>query len=177
MRCLLCCKLSGLVSLMWSIVNCRSIPYLEFLVSGVCFQQGSVFDPGSPWCGLCLPFYSSQGEGAGYIYGRKVKRGKGKRQKRKKKGGLGCGRLPPYPAWVVYAVAQRHNGCWAFGLSVRWWNALWPCFVLFASVPSRMGGACTWIWVERELGSIVAITHVVVEAWSSWRNDRSHLRT
>jgi hypothetical protein len=53
---------------------------------------------------------------------------------------------------------------------------MWPCFVLCASVPSRMGGACARICVERELGSIVAVIPVVVEVWtSSWWNDRSHV--
>jgi hypothetical protein len=38
-----------------------------------------------------------------------------------------------------------------------------------------MGGVCAQICVERELGSTVAITPIVVEAWiSSWWNDWSH---
>jgi hypothetical protein len=38
-----------------------------------------------------------------------------------------------------------------------------------ASVPSRMGGACSRICIERELGSIVAVTPVAVEVWTlSW---------
>jgi hypothetical protein len=53
---------------------------------------------------------------------------------------------------------------------------LWPCSVLCASVPSRMGGACTQICVERELGGIVVVTPIGVEVrTSSWWNDRSHV--
>jgi hypothetical protein len=36
----------------------------------------------SPRCGPCLPFYSSHGEGSGYIYGKK---GKGEKMKEKNK--------------------------------------------------------------------------------------------
>jgi hypothetical protein len=32
-------------------------------------------------CGPCLPFYNSQGEGSGYICGKKVKWGKDEREK------------------------------------------------------------------------------------------------
>jgi hypothetical protein len=62
---------------------------------------------GSPRCGPCLPFYSFQGEGSGYIYGKKVKWEKMK--EKNKKGGDGCGRLPPYPVGVVSPVVQRCN--------------------------------------------------------------------
>jgi hypothetical protein len=37
-----------------------------------------------PRCGLCLPFYSSQEEGSGYICGKKVKWRKDEREKTKK---------------------------------------------------------------------------------------------
>jgi hypothetical protein len=50
-------------------------------------------------CGPCLPFYSSQGEGSGYMCGKKVKWEKAK--EKNKKGGLRCGRLPPYPVGAV----------------------------------------------------------------------------
>jgi hypothetical protein len=107
-----------------------------------------------------------------------VKSWKGKDERKKQKGGLGRGCLPPYPAWAVYPVAQGHNGRRAFGLSVHWCNVLWPRFGLCAFVPSRMGGACTWICVERGLGSTVAVTPVAVEAWTpSWWNDWGHVES
>jgi hypothetical protein len=59
-------------------------------------------------CGPCLLFYSFQGEGSGYISGKKVKWGKTK--EKNKKGGLGCGRLPPYPVGAISPMAQRCNG-------------------------------------------------------------------
>jgi hypothetical protein len=37
-----------------------------------------------PRCGPCLPFYSFQGEGSGYICGKKVKWGKDEREKQKR---------------------------------------------------------------------------------------------
>jgi hypothetical protein len=43
-----------------------------------------------------LPFYSFQDEGSSYIYGKEVKWEKDEREKQK--GGIGCGRHPPYPA-------------------------------------------------------------------------------
>jgi hypothetical protein len=49
---------------------------LECLVSEVCFNLGP------PRCGTCLPFYSSQGEGSGYICGKKLK---GEKMKEKNK--------------------------------------------------------------------------------------------
>jgi hypothetical protein len=99
-----------------------------------------------------------------------------KTKEKNKKGGIGCGHLPPYPAWAASPVAQRCNGRWSFGLSIRWCNMLWSCFVLCASVPSRMGGTCARICVERGVGGIVAITPVVVEVWTSWWwNDRGHV--
>jgi hypothetical protein len=55
-------------------------------------------------CGPCLPFYSFQGEGSGYKCGKKVKWEKAK--EKNKKGGLGCGCLPPYP---VGAVPLQHR--------------------------------------------------------------------
>jgi hypothetical protein len=55
----------------------------------------------------CLPFYSFQGEGLGYIYGKKVKWEKDERENRK--GGLGCGRFPPYPVRAVSPTMQRCN--------------------------------------------------------------------
>jgi hypothetical protein len=131
------------------------------------FSTRVCFDQGPSWCGPCLPFYSFQREGLGYIYGKKVKIWKGKGWKKKQKGGLRCGRLRSYPVWAIYPVAQRRDGRWTFGLSVRWCNALWPCFVLCAFVPSRMSGVCARIYVERELGSIVVVTLVAVEAWTS----------
>jgi hypothetical protein len=60
-----------------------------------------------PRRGPCLLFYSFQGEGSGYIRGKKIKWGKDEREN--KKGGLGCGRLPPYPAGAVSPVVQRCN--------------------------------------------------------------------
>jgi hypothetical protein len=51
-----------------------------------------------------------------------------------------------------------------------------PCFILCASMPSRMGGVCAQICVERELGGIVAVTPIAIEVWtSSWWNDWSHV--
>jgi hypothetical protein len=50
-------------------------------------------------CGPYFPFYSFQGEGSGYIRGKKMKWGKMK--EKNKKGGLGCGRLPPYLVGIV----------------------------------------------------------------------------
>jgi hypothetical protein len=47
-------------------------------------------------CGPCRPFYSSEGEGSGYNYGKKVKREKDEGEKQK--GGLVRGHLPPYLA-------------------------------------------------------------------------------
>jgi hypothetical protein len=95
---------------------------------------------------------------------------------KEKKGGPKCGGLPPYPVWAVYPVAQRCNGRWSFGLSIRWCNMLWPCFVLCAPMSSRMGSVCTWICVERGLGGIVVAAPVVVDVWtSSWWNDRRHV--
>jgi hypothetical protein len=76
---------------------------------------------------------------------------------KEKKGGPKCDGLPPYPVWAVYPVAQICNGHWSFGLSIRRCNMLWPCFILCAPMPSRMGGACAWICVERGLGGIVAV--------------------
>jgi hypothetical protein len=79
-----------------------------------------------------------------------VKRWSGEKTKEKnKKGGLGCGRLSPYPVGVVSPVAQRCNERWSFGLSSRWCNMLWPCFVLCTSVPSRMGDTGAQIRVDR----------------------------
>jgi hypothetical protein len=54
-------------------------------------------------CGPCLPFYSFQGEGSGYICGKKVKQGKDEREKQKY--GLRCGYLPPYPVLAVSPIA------------------------------------------------------------------------
>jgi hypothetical protein len=37
---------------------------------------------------------------------------------------------------------------------------------------------CAWICIERELGSTVVVTPIVVEAWtSSWWDDRSHVES
>jgi hypothetical protein len=65
-----------------------------------------VFAPVSPprW-GPCLPFYIFQGEGSGYICGKRIKWRKDDREN--KKGGLRCGRLPPYPTGAVSPVVQR----------------------------------------------------------------------
>jgi hypothetical protein len=55
---------------------------------------------------------------------------------------------------------------------------LWPFLVLFASVPSRMGGTGTWIHVERVVGGIVSVTPIAVELWMSWWwNDQGHVRS
>jgi hypothetical protein len=53
---------------------------------------------------------------------------------------------------------------------------LWPCLVLCASVPLRMGDMGARICVERRLGGIVIGTPVVVEVWMFWWwNDRGHV--
>jgi hypothetical protein len=88
-------------------------------------------------------------------------------KEKNKKDGLGCDRLPPYPAGAVFPVAQRCNRHRSFGLSIHWCNMLWPCFVLYTSVPSRMGGMGAQIRVERGLGGIVAVTPDAVEVWMS----------
>jgi hypothetical protein len=54
----------------------------------------------------CLPFYSFEGEGSGYIRGKKDEMGK---RRKRKKGGLGCVRLSPYPVGAVSPRAQRCN--------------------------------------------------------------------
>jgi hypothetical protein len=60
------------------------MPYeFGFLVSGVCFQPGSVSIGVSLRCGPCLPLYSSQGEEFGYICGKKVKGEKIKEKNKK----------------------------------------------------------------------------------------------
>jgi hypothetical protein len=47
---------------------------------------------------------------------------------------------------------------------------------LCASVPSRMGGLCPLICVERGLCGIVVVYPVAVEVWTSWwGNDRGHV--
>jgi hypothetical protein len=106
-----------------------------------------------------------------------VKRWNGKRTKEKnKKCGIGCGRLPSYLVGAVSPVAQRCNRHWSFGLSIRWCNTLWSCFVLCASVSSRMGGTCALICVERGVGGIVVVTPVAVEVCIlSWWSDRGNV--
>jgi hypothetical protein len=55
---------------------------------------------------------------------------------------------------------------------------LWPRCSLCAFIPSRMGGACIWICIERGLGSTVVVAPVAVEAWTpSWWNDRGHVES
>jgi hypothetical protein len=50
------------------------------------------------------------------------------------------------------------------------------CFVLCASMPSRMSSTCAQICIERGLGGTVTVTPITVEVWmSSWRNDRGHV--
>jgi hypothetical protein len=112
-------------------------------------------------CGPCLPFYSFQGEGLGYIRGKKIKWGKGEREKQKR-----WSQVRPSSSLSggnSFPVAQRCSGRWSFGLSIRWYNMLWPCFVLCTYVPSRMGGTGARIRVERGLGGIVVVTLVAVE--------------
>jgi hypothetical protein len=79
------------------VTSLREMERIPGLLGGVCVHLISeVISFPPPRCGLCLPFYSSQEEGSGYICGKKVKWRKDEREKNKK-GGLGCGGLPPYP--------------------------------------------------------------------------------
>jgi hypothetical protein len=53
---------------------------------------------------------------------------------------------------------------------------VWSCFVLCASMPSRMGSTDSRICVERRVGGTVAVTLIAVEIWSSlWWNDRGQV--
>jgi hypothetical protein len=97
----------------------------------------------------------------------------GKRWKRKRKRWPQVWPSSSLSGGNSFSIAQRYNRRWFFGLSIRWCNMLWPCFVLCASVPSRADGTSTRICVERGVGGIVAITPVAVEVcMSSWWNDR-----
>jgi hypothetical protein len=80
---------------------------LECSLSQLSFCRGVLLDvaPASP-------FIVPKGRARGYNYGKKVKGGKNEREKQK--GGLGRGRLPPYPARAVYPIVQGHNGRRAF---------------------------------------------------------------
>jgi hypothetical protein len=52
----------------------------------------------------------------------------------------------------------KHLRCY----TICWCDVRWPCFVLCASVLSRMGGVCAQICVERGLGGLVAITPITI---------------
>jgi hypothetical protein len=75
-----------------------------------------------------------------------------------------------------FPCSAEHYGRWAFGLFIRWCNVLWPCFVLCASVPSRMDGTCARICVERGGRWHSCRYPRPVEVWTlSWWNDRCHV--
>jgi hypothetical protein len=104
----------------------------------------------------------------GYICGKKMKWGK--KQKRKtKKGGLRCGRLPPY---LVRAVPLQRRDTTGVDLLASPSAGATCCghassCDLCASVPSRTGGTGARIRVERGVGGIVAVTSIAVEVWMS----------
>jgi hypothetical protein len=75
-------------------------------------------------------------------------------------------------------VAQRCNRCRSFSLSICWCCVLWPCLVLCASMPLRMGYMGARICIEMGLGGIVIVTPVAVEVWMPlWWNDRGHVES
>jgi hypothetical protein len=65
--------------------------------------------------------------------------------------------------WEQFPLERRDVMALIFWPLIRWCDMLWPCFVLCASVPSRMGSTGAQIHVERGVGGTVVITPIIVE--------------
>jgi hypothetical protein len=119
-------------------------------------SKGVYFDQSPPRCGPCLPFYSSQGEGSGYICGKKVKQGKDEREKQKR--------------WPRVRPSSSLSGVSSFPCSAEmlWALSFWPLHPLVQRAvailrPMRFCAVEDGRYVRLDLrrvgvGGIVAVT-------------------
>jgi hypothetical protein len=83
-----------------------------------------------PRCGHCLPFYSFQGEGLGYICGKKVKWGKDKREKQKR-----------WPQ-VRPSFSLSGGSSFPYSTKVQWALIFWPLHPLVQHAVPMLRPVC-----------------------------------